>query len=145
MNQSYYLPFSALVASMLLFKRQVTDLEIVDLSNKLENENIFFKDEDDSGMDKLFLCVDCFDYAYFKIKDDLELDSILDGGISVEEYLKEIGTEYIIEYIKNNKILCAEDIVKNEKRRIKSRGNIKFNLLTSIFRLGRWFKLNLMY
>ena len=130
MEQGIFLPFSSLIASMLLFKRHITSLEIVNFISMLSSENIFIDDEFDD-IDSLLLCVNCFNYAYFDIKEIFNYDSVLNNEKTVREFLNELASKEIIDLIERGK--CSNffnyDVLDKEvvlKRKVKRKNFITF-------------------
>ena len=64
MEQGSFLPFSSLIASMLLFKNRITSVEIINLTSLLAQYNLFIDDEL-YNMDIFSTCVICNNYSYF--------------------------------------------------------------------------------
>ena len=60
-----FLPFSSLIASMLLFKNRIISVEIINLTSLLAQYNLFIDDEIDN-MDIFSTCVICNNYSYFE-------------------------------------------------------------------------------
>lgn len=80
------IPFSSVIASMLLYQREVHSFEIVNAISQLNRNNILVEDEWDCS-DELFLCVER-DHDYnFRLIHGLDYSSILYGNITVYEYL----------------------------------------------------------
>ena len=126
MEQGSFLPFSSLIASMLLFKNRITSVEIINLTSLLAQYNIFIDDEIDN-MDIFSTCVICNNYSYFEIRDDASYDSILSDGKTVWDFFMENANKDIVDVIiktnyypicgKNN--LCYSVVLP--KKKIKSK------------------------
>lgn len=119
MDQSSFLPFSSIVASILLYKRRVTGVEIINFISLLSQENIFISDESDEEMDNLMMCVDCRNYDYFEIKNNLDYDSYLFEEVTVKEFLYSKASIVVLEFINKTDYLQKSDFLNNDKLVLK--------------------------
>lgn len=98
MEEGLFLPFSSLVASVLLYKKHVTSVEIINIISLLVKENIFIEDDIDDEIDDLMLCVDCPNLDYFKIKDMVSYDTCLTFGVTVRDFLFSKSNPIILDF-----------------------------------------------
>lgn len=88
MEQVCSVPFSALVATLLLNNRVVTAKEIVNFSSMISfGDGNTIIDIIDDDIDYLSICVDVDEKFNFSIKPSLNYDSIIDGGLTVRQFL----------------------------------------------------------
>ena len=109
MEDVIFLPFSSLVASMLLYKKYVTSVEIINFISLLGKDNIFISDELDDDLSNLMLCIDypC-DFDYFKLKDSLSFETVLFENVTVRDYLISKSSFDILNCIEKNGYLREE-------------------------------------
>lgn len=83
------IPFSGVIATMLLKKECVDCLEILNICAKINSlEGYFDVDISDHGIDELLCCV-TYDKDYnFMLKEGLDYSSVLAGGITVHDFLE---------------------------------------------------------
>lgn len=115
---------------MLLYKREITSVEIVNFISLLCRENIFVDDINDN-MDDLFMCIDCYNYELFKIRNDLEYNSYLFKGVTVREFLYVKSNSDVLRFI-NEKKLFSELVDKVDYLGVV-RKKKKKNLLGRVF------------
>lgn len=122
MGQDIFLPFSSVVASLLLYKRRVTGIEVVNFISMLSQENIFISDDEDECMNSLMICIDCCNYDYFEIKSSLDYDSYLFKGVTVRDFLYNKSSLVVLEFINKFIILKNEEVIINQQEKIKKKG-----------------------
>ena len=82
------MPFSALVATLLLDNRVVAAKDIVNFNSKISSlDGNIIVDVFDDDIDCLSLCVNVDSKFNFSIKPRLDYNSIIDGGLTVREFL----------------------------------------------------------
>ena len=114
MEQVESIPFSSLIAAMLLFKKNCTSAEVVNMSSKLMGMGIMVDDENDD-LESLSCCIEMsFDYSCFHLKEGLKYDTILYPNITVFEFLNIHTNEKILSFLRENVnvFLSAEEEVK---------------------------------
>ena len=127
MEQDSFLPFSSVVASLLLYKRKVTGVEVINFISLLSQENIFISDEEDEYMNSLMICIDCYNYDYFEIKESLDYDSYLFNDVTVKEFLYSKSSLGVLNFINRLMFFEEKDIISNEPIRIlKQKKKVKF-------------------
>ena len=127
MEQDSFLPFSSVVASLLLYKRKVTGVEVINFISLLSQENIFISDEEDEYMNSLMICIDCYNYDYFEIKESLDYDSYLFNDVTVKEFLYSKSSLVVLNFINRLMFFEEKDIISNEPIRIlKQKKKVKF-------------------
>ena len=87
MEQVESIPFSELIAGMLLYKRSYTSLEIAMVLSKLEEYGIVVDDENDN-LNIISCCVEMNSNYGFCLKDGLCYNTILFSGVEVSDFLK---------------------------------------------------------
>lgn len=80
---------SEVISSLLLEKREVTAIDIVNFNSKISS--IYDVDIDDDDIDHLFCCVEMDSKFNFRLKDKLDYDSVLDNNMTVREFLLRNG------------------------------------------------------
>ena len=109
MEQVEEIPFSSLVAFMLLEKPEVNCFEIVNFISKIsqgEGDIIYDVIEDDCEC--LSICVDSFSNGGFVIKDNMTYETILYDGVTVRDYLMGIAS-----FVRKNDVDNKEEAVNN--------------------------------
>ncbi len=103
MEQSESIPFSSLIAGLLLMKKSVSSIEIVNVISRLDEKGIAVDDENDD-ISSLLLCV-TIDYKYcFSLKDGFSYETVLNSNINVETFLKRHTNEKFLSFLKNDSI-----------------------------------------
>lgn len=88
MEQVESIPFSGLIAGMLLYKRSCTSIEVANVLCRLENYGIYVDDENDN-LDCLSCCVEASsNYSCFCLKNGFGYNTVLLSGVEVSEFLK---------------------------------------------------------
>ncbi len=101
MEQSESIPFSSLIAGLLLIKDRVSSVEIVNVISRLMDKGIVIDDENDD-IDCLLLCV-MIDRKYcFSLRDGFSYETMLTSNINVETFLKSHTNEEILSFLKND-------------------------------------------
>ena len=109
MEQVESIPFSSLIASMLLLKKSCTSAEIVNISSKLIGMGIMVDDENDD-MGKLSCCVKMSeDYSCFHLKEGLEYDTIIYPNVTVFEFLNIYTNEKIMTFLKGGDVTSKDE------------------------------------
>ena len=104
MKEETFLSFSSVIASVLLYKKCVSSIQIINFISDLVRENIYVDDEIDNEMDNLLLCIDYSDYDSFKLKNGFNYDTFLSvGGVTVKDYLISKSDAKVLEYIEKKK------------------------------------------
>ena len=87
MEQVESIPFSELIAGMLLYKKSYTSLEIAIVLSKLEEYGIVVDDENDD-LSIISCCVEMNSNYGFCLKKCLNYSTILFPGVEVSDFLK---------------------------------------------------------
>ena len=80
-------PISGVIAMLLLNKRKVTNIDIVNFESKLANCDIGIDIYEDDNIDNLFVCVEVDNNMNFKLKDKFGYDSIIYDNVTVRDFL----------------------------------------------------------
>ena len=123
MEQVESIPFSMLIAGLLLRKRSYTSFEVVQIICELEGMGIVVDDENDN-FSLLFDCVDMRENYNFQLKEGLQYETILCYDTTVFDFLKMHTSEkilFLLEQYFNKKSLeikIEKDItvIKNKKK-----------------------------
>lgn len=96
MEQTQSIPFSTLIASLLLCKRQITSVEVVNAISRLCCEGIDICDDD---YDCLSSCVIVDNNYCFSLKMELDYDSFIFSNVRVKEFLLEKADFKLLTYL----------------------------------------------
>ena len=102
MEQCDLISFTSVVAGLLLCKRSLTSLEIINFTSMLSCEGI--EVDDNWGIDELESCVDMDYQCSFMIKKFLSYDSVLENGMTVKEFLRSFVDKRVLEIIRRDQI-----------------------------------------
>ena len=83
MEQFYKIKYSGVIATLLLYKREITAIDIINFCSKISDEYEVI----DDGIQDLFECVEVDSQFNFRIKKYLDYYSILRDGKTVLEFL----------------------------------------------------------
>lgn len=114
MEQVESIPFSALIAGMLLCKKSYNSAEVVNMISELEGQGIWIEDENDD-MVALSCCVEMSLNYDFHLKEGLGYNTVLSPGVTVFDFLMIHTDERILSFLeeqKNIHIFYQEDIQK---------------------------------
>ena len=82
MEQFYKIKYSGVIATLLLYKREITAIDIINFCSKISDEYEVI----DDGIQDLFECVEVDSQFNFRIKKYLDYYSILRDGKTVLEF-----------------------------------------------------------
>lgn len=101
MEQVESIPFSALIAGLLLYKKSYHSTEIANIISVVEGQGILIEDENDD-FEILSCCVEMsLDYD-FRLKDGLDYQTILYPNMTVSNFLMIHTKEKVFSLIENN-------------------------------------------
>lgn len=103
MGQNDLVPFSSLIAGLLLIKRRVTSVEVVNVLSRITNSGIII-DEYNDNIDCLFPCMELDTKCCFYLKDNLSYDTMLFPNISVREFLMDHTNESILSFLADDPV-----------------------------------------
>ena len=101
MDDGYSIPFSSLLAGLLMFRQTVKPLDVVKVIADLQINNISVDDMDDD-IDFLSFCIDVSRDYSFSLKKDISYHTILDNGNTLYQFLEEVAGEVLIQFFMNN-------------------------------------------
>lgn len=130
MEQFLSVPFSKVVATLLLEDRNVTAKEIVNYISKISSglEDIIVKTEDDN-FDYLSFCVEFDNNFNFKLKNGWDYDSIINDSITVRDFLIENSLpDYIKDIAYRYDDISNVDEVEDINLKLKGKINSSFKL-----------------
>lgn len=138
MEQVSSVPFSALIATLLLKNRVVTAKEIVNFSSMISfGDGNTIIDVIDDDIDYLSICVDVDEKFNFSIKPSLDYDSIIGDGITVRQFLIKNSLSNDIRKLISKNVDCNFDLYNdfefnnevNDDSNVLSKRKIKFPLV----------------
>ena len=88
--------FSSLLAGLLLLKKNVSALDIINEINKLENVGIYV-DDDNDDIEYLSCCINLNNYCSFSLKNDY--DTILYDDFKVIDFLKTVAGDRVLKLL----------------------------------------------
>lgn len=101
MEQVDSVSFSALIAGMLLCRKSWSSVEVVNMMTQISNVGIDVNDEDDD-LACLYSCVVMDDGCSFRLKSEMDYDTVLSGGICVSEFLFRHTNLKILAFLRGN-------------------------------------------
>ena len=101
MGQNDLVPFSSLIAGLLLIKRSVDFVEVVNVLSRITESGIIIDDENDD-IDCLFPCMALGTKCCFYLKDNLSYETMLFPNVSVREFLMDHTNEGILSFLAND-------------------------------------------
>lgn len=124
MEQVESIPFSSLIAAMLLKKKSYTSLEIATEICKLERMGIVIDDENDN-LEIISCCVEMDFDCSFHLRRGLNYDSVLSTGVKVSTFLRLYTNDHVLSILDNNiddsvpqeNFVYSNGEVKNKKRK----------------------------
>lgn len=99
MDDSESIPFSSVVAGLLLCNRSVNAIDITNMISILSSFGIEVIDDDYSF---LSVCIDNDRQYNFFMKEDMNYDTILDCGSSVYDFLESVAEDRFISILKDD-------------------------------------------
>lgn len=132
MEQVCSVPFSALVATLLLNNRVVTARDIVNFNSKISSlDGNIIVDVIDDDIDCLSLCVNFDSKFNFSIKPGLDYDSIIDDELTVRQFLLKICLpDEIMKLVfgnVNKEVSFSDDFNVNANTNANTNTNNNFN------------------
>ncbi len=127
MGQESLVPFYSLIASMLLVKNEVTSVDIVNTMSRLEHYGTNI-DADDDDIELLECCVEVDDDFSFCLKDNYTLDTVLDNGMTVEEFLT-MHSNCKINMLLHNELMLNYDSYYDDNYNVKIKPKVKVRSL----------------
>ena len=117
MEQIESVPFSSLIAGMLLLKSSYTTLETAQILCYLEGTGIEI-DEENDDFSKLYCCVKFENNYGFRLKNGMMYDTVLYSGDTVLSFLKENTDDMVLSFLNDyfkqkTDSSRIEDCVKN--------------------------------
>ena len=106
MDDGCTVPFSSVLAGMLLFQRIVNPTDIIRVISELSSNDIYVDDGED--LDYLFFCVDFRKDCSFALKDGYDYQTILEDGGTLYDYLYDTAGELVVQFFKNSSKYCCE-------------------------------------
>ena len=113
MEQVDLVPFSALIAGMLLIKRKVTSMDVVNAMSELQGKGTDIDDEDDT-IDCISCCVEMKRDCSFCLKSNISYDDILEDGNTVREFLL-LHSNLKINSLLQNLFVISKDKKSNKR------------------------------
>ena len=124
MEQVDLVPFSSLISSMILIKRNITPMDIVNVMSKLGEYGIVIDDENDS-VESISCCIRMNKDCSFSLLEDY--NELLDGDVTVSDFLLAHSNKKIDLFLKkimdgmvicnhNNNIIYNDKISENNKK-----------------------------
>ena len=98
MEQVESVPFSALIAGMLLCQRTYNSASIVNTISGLQAQGVMVDDENDN-MDDLSCCVEVSPNYCFQLKKGLKYDTVLYSDITVFDFLMMHTNERVLTFL----------------------------------------------
>ena len=95
------IPFSSIIAGMLLCNRRISASQVINVMSKLSCLGIDVDDEYDD-IDCLDCCVLCDRCCSFCLLDGFDYDTKLSGNITVFQFLKNIAGDKVLRFIKDD-------------------------------------------
>ncbi|MBQ8681613.1 MAG: hypothetical protein IJ509_01735 [Bacilli bacterium] len=121
-------PFSSLIAGMLLKTRELSTTDIVNMISKLSDYNIHVEDEEDD-LDYLGLCVEIGPNYRFSLKKDMNYDTKLDDNITVYMFLLNIAGPVLLSFLGLD---CASEFIEEEHINKEEVEKVSYNFLTRV-------------
>ena len=131
MEQKESVPFSALIAGMLLYDRNLKSTTVVNMMSKLEHKNIYVDDVNDN-LDVLYLCVDISSDYGFGLKPELDYDTILYGNVTVYKFLVMNTNSIVLSFLGIN-CFDFEELETVDSFSVYGKGDIKSGWLGDLF------------
>lgn len=100
MEQVESIPFSSLIAGLLLCKKSYNSAEVVNVISELEGQGIMIEDENDD-MERMSCCVEMSPNFDFHLKKGLEYVTVLSPGVTVFKFLMIHTDERILSFLDN--------------------------------------------
>lgn len=94
-------PFSSLIAGMLLVKRSVSSMDIVNAISRIGASGVTVEDENDD-LEVLSLCVEMSRNYDFYLREEISYETTLCTGVRVIDFLMLQTNEKILSYLKND-------------------------------------------
>ena len=101
MDDGYSIPFSSLLAGLLMFKQTVKPLDVVKVIADLQVNNISVDDMDDD-IDYLSFCIDVSKDYSFSLKKEFSYHTILDSGNTLYQFLEKVAGEVLVQFFETN-------------------------------------------
>jgi len=118
MEQFYKIKYSGVIATLLLYKREITAIDIINFCSKISDEYEVI----DDGIQDLFECVEVDSQFNFRIKKYLDYYSILRDGKTVLEFLNSKALmDLIYIYVDMEK---ETEIVQSSRKDFEFKGKI---------------------
>ena len=105
MDDGCTVPFSSVLAGMLLFQRIIKPIDIMRVISELSNNDIYVDDDD---LDYLLFCVDFRKDCSFAMKKGYDYQTILEDGGTLYDFLYSTAGDLIVQFFKNNSKYCCE-------------------------------------
>lgn len=128
MEQEESIPFSALIAGIMIHKRECSSLEVAIILGELEGKMGIVIDDENDNLENLSCCIEISPNYDFQLKNGLEYNTILDQNITVLNFLM-IHTNCLIlnfldEYFE--KLIINRDLLYDTSReKLKDKQNRK--------------------
>ena len=119
-------PFSSLIAGMLLENRELSTLDIVNMISKLSDYNINVEDEEDD-LDYLGLCVEIGPNYRFSLRKGMDYDTKLYGNVTVYMFLLNLAGPILSSFLGFDYVseISHSDPIKKEKK-------VRYGILTKV-------------
>ena len=97
------IPFSSMIAGMLLLTNHVSSIDVINLMARLSKKGISVDDETDDIF-KLVCCIDTDKYCSFSLRSGFDYHTKLMNGDTVSQYLEKVAGNMVLEYLKNDSV-----------------------------------------
>ena len=99
MEQVESIPFSALIAGIMLYKKEYSSIEIVGILGKLEGEMGVVIDDENDNLDELSCCVEISSSYDFQLKKGVDYSTVLNQDITVLKFFMIHTNQFILSFL----------------------------------------------